>query len=157
MNTASIRDELFRFDMELDLEEDIPAELEEFILLARLGVEDEALRLAQDVLWRHTHHYPVFAEVAGFLAEHRLFGELRTLVNHLYDRKVEFRDREEQEFVQFLSSLMLQDHETHITEANVIDSGFCNSTADESKPLSPTQVCHNVADRVRTDSIRCIR
>lgn len=55
--------------MELDLFEDIAAELEDFILLSKLGVTDEAFELVDAVLVRHIRFFPVFAEITGFLID----------------------------------------------------------------------------------------
>ena len=57
------------FEANLDLEEDLVAELENFLLHVRLKVTVDALEIVDNVLWRHLHHFPVFAEVAGFLIE----------------------------------------------------------------------------------------
>ena len=49
MNEEDVRREML-LNMDIDLEEDISAELEDFILLARLGVVEEAQDLIQNVL-----------------------------------------------------------------------------------------------------------
>ncbi|KAK5070214.1 hypothetical protein LTR64_002053 [Lithohypha guttulata] len=101
-------EEQFGFEMDLDLEEDVQAELEDFILLARLGVEDEALHLARTVLWHHVHHFPVFAEVAGFLLEHRLNDRLQELISEMNEKDIHFQLEEQQAFSLLIYELSSQ-------------------------------------------------
>lgn len=54
------------FDMELELEEDVDACLEDFVFFARLGLRGRARQLAKHVLWQHIDFFPVFAEVCAF-------------------------------------------------------------------------------------------
>lgn len=75
--------ESFRIDMELDLKEDVAAELEDFILLSRLGVVEEALQMVEHVLWRHFRFFPVYAEVCIFLIQIDEKGLLRKIVKDL--------------------------------------------------------------------------
>lgn len=55
------------FNERLELEEDVAAELEDFALLVRLGIYDEAYQHLDTILWNHLDQYAVFAEVAQFL------------------------------------------------------------------------------------------
>lgn len=55
--------------MEICLEEDVAAELDDFLLLRLLGIDDEAKILAQNVLWTHLRHFSVFAEVVDYAIE----------------------------------------------------------------------------------------
>ncbi|KAK5094837.1 hypothetical protein LTS08_008455 [Lithohypha guttulata] len=98
-------EEQFGFEMDLDLEEDVQAELEDFILLARLGVEDGALHLARTVLWRHVHHFPVFAEVADFLLELRADVYLHELFSAMKEKDIQFPHEEQQAFTHLVHEL----------------------------------------------------
>lgn len=87
------------FDMELELEEDIDAYLVDFVFLARLGVTDEARKLAEQILWRHIDFFPVFAEVCAFyimLNEHQAVSEL---LLDLAANRISFADPHQQGFV----------------------------------------------------------
>lgn len=99
-----VLDDQVNFDIDLELEEDIVAELEEFILLARLGAVDEASALVRNVLWPHTYLFPVFAEVSGFLAEHDI-GSLKALLQKLTSQNFSFADDDEKEFFDVVSIL----------------------------------------------------
>lgn len=103
MNEEDVRREML-LNMDIDLEEDISAELEDFILLARLGVVEEAQDLIQNVLRRHVDHFPVFAEVAGFCVEQQQLQPLRLLLDEVQSRDVHFPIQEETDF---LSAVML--------------------------------------------------
>ena len=72
--------DLMIFNARLELEEDVAAELEDFALLVRIGIYDEAYRHLDTILWDHLDHYAVFAEVAQFLADR----------NDMTDRKKAF-------------------------------------------------------------------
>jgi len=145
---ADVGDQSPEFDIELDLEEDIPAELEEFVLLARLGVKDEALRLAQDVLWRHIHQFPVFAEIAGFLIEHNIIRMLQTLREPSKRHSVTSQDPAIRGFGEWVLSCSAgcdMDIKDTIRLGNTIDIGRrieFGITLVEAEQLSPIQVCH---------------
>ena len=148
MSIASAGDESSRFDMEMELEEDVPAELEDFIFLARLGVKDEALRLAQNVLWRHIYQFPVFAEIAGFLIEHNLIRMLETLRHSSMRHIVTSQDPATREFGEFvLGYLVFYDIDTKdsIRFGDTIDIERRIKSGNnwiEAELLSPIQVCY---------------
>lgn len=54
----------------MDLKEDIAAELEDFVLLARLGITDKALEIVDHGLCRHLHVFAVTAETGGFMVQY---------------------------------------------------------------------------------------
>jgi len=89
----------------LELEEDIAAELEDFVLVARLGIIADAQRLVSDVLWRHLQFFPVVAEVAEFLLGCGLWKSLDELVRELDRRNILFDDDDEKETVRRLRFL----------------------------------------------------
>lgn len=89
---------------ELQLHEDIGAEIEDIILLRRLGFPDEVLDIIDNVLWRHAALFPVFAEVSAFLCERGDGRRLRKLVDdvlktNLYARNFKGNEWEFFEFV----------------------------------------------------------
>lgn len=69
--------------MELPLKEDIGAELDYFVFLTLLGLDDEASEFAIAVLWRHLGHFPVAAEIAGYMVSQNDFEGLSRLWNTL--------------------------------------------------------------------------
>lgn len=82
-NTSSSTPREIIFETELPFEEDIVAELENFILYGRLGLVDEALEILENVLWKHLKQFPVFAEAAAFLVEHDQYARLQELMKHV--------------------------------------------------------------------------
>ena len=87
---------------EMNLKEDLAAELEEFILLSRLGIYDEAIAIADHILCRHLSVFPVMAEVSSYLIERQEFQRLKALVDMLNAQHVTFTGTSEAEFVEFL-------------------------------------------------------
>ncbi|RYP05470.1 hypothetical protein DL765_009834 [Monosporascus sp. GIB2] len=67
-------------DMEFDIEEDIQAELEDFIFLSRLGLFREARELFKQNLEPHLGFFPVLAEFADMLLEEGAYAELSQLL-----------------------------------------------------------------------------
>lgn len=124
MSGDATTEEQFGFEMDLDLEEDVQVELEDFILLARLGVKDEALHLARTVLWRHVYHFPVFAEVAGFLLEHRLNEHLRELISEMNEEDIHFQLGEQQAFSLLIYELSSQTLDRFALFRRLIDVDF---------------------------------
>lgn len=104
-NIGSPGDREMIFETDIPLEEDIVAELEEFILLGRLGIVDEAVQLLQNVLWRHLRFFPVLAEAAAFLLEHELWAQFQALLEELDLRKIQFEDHDEVDFIDVLHVL----------------------------------------------------
>ncbi|KAK5093368.1 hypothetical protein LTR70_004740 [Exophiala xenobiotica] len=86
----------------LELEEDIPAELEDFVLVSRLGMVADAQRLVSDVLWRHLRYFPVVAEIAEFFLGSGLWESLDDLVRELDRRRISFDDYNEKEVLRRL-------------------------------------------------------
>lgn len=135
-----VTDEQVNFDVELDLEEDIAAELEDFIFLARLGVVDDASALVRNVLWPHAHQFPVFAEISSFLAEHDL-DSLKILLQEFAARNTSFTDDEEKEFINVIS-LFIGDVSTAYLENQVSLISYLMRIASKGKSpkLSPVKV-----------------
>lgn len=65
-----------------DIVEDIPAELEDFIFLARLGCFEEARELFEEILRPHEGFFPVVAEFADMLLEEGCYDELSQLLTN---------------------------------------------------------------------------
>jgi hypothetical protein len=62
---------------EVDVEEDIPGELEAFIRLNRLGRYSEAKAFFEETLRPHADQFPIFIEYADLLLEQGNFSSLR--------------------------------------------------------------------------------
>jgi hypothetical protein len=77
------------------LKEDVGAELDYFVFLTLLGIDDEASEFASTVLWRHLQHFPVTAEIAGYLVARDDIGELRRLGEALENRQIRFENADE--------------------------------------------------------------
>lgn len=103
--SATTGDSELVYEGSLELEEDIPAELEDFVIVARLGMTEDAQRLVSDVLWRHLHFFPVVAEIAEFFLGSGLWGSLRNLVRELDRRRIFFGDYNETEMLRRLRIL----------------------------------------------------
>lgn len=94
------------FDMDLDIEEDVDACLQEFIYLSKLHMRKEAYALATSTLRRHIDFFPVFAELAAFFIlseESDGRSEASGLILDLSCRKVSFEDAEEQNYAQMVA------------------------------------------------------
>ena len=91
--------------LEVICKEDVAAELEDFVFLARLGVIDEALDLVDNILWRHIHIFPVMAEVAGYLLELNDRDRLRALVNKARKHGIAFPDERDERLWLLISQL----------------------------------------------------
>jgi hypothetical protein len=69
-----------RMQLEFAIEEDIPAELEDFVRLSRLGMFKDAEELFDQTLRDHANLFPVAAEYADFLLEQGTYGKLGEFV-----------------------------------------------------------------------------
>jgi len=78
--------------MELDIVEDVPAELEEFILLVRLRRFKEARELYKQNLKPHEGFFPVLAEFADMLLEECCYTELSQLLSDLPSKAMFSKD-----------------------------------------------------------------
>lgn len=67
-------------NMKFDIVEDIPAELESFIFLVRLGRFEEAYQLFDQLLVQHMGSFPVLGEYADMLLEEGRYADLRQLL-----------------------------------------------------------------------------
>jgi hypothetical protein len=67
-------------EMDFDIVEDIPAELEDFIFLSRLGLIKEAHELFEQNLKPYLGFFPVLAEFADMLLEEGVYAELSQLL-----------------------------------------------------------------------------
>ncbi|KAK5093630.1 hypothetical protein LTS08_008874 [Lithohypha guttulata] len=92
-----------RLDMEIILEEDVMAELEDFAFLSQLGLVDESYKLLEAVVWRHLKHFPVVAEIGAFAIDN---GDA-DLVLHLFVEKVGRRIQYTEEQEHYLRTLAL--------------------------------------------------
>lgn len=78
----------------MQVEEDIGAEIEDFIFCSRLGLEDEALQIAEQALWKHLKCFPVFAEVALFLVWNLDMKRLDDLAHKVRKDRIQFAEAE---------------------------------------------------------------
>jgi hypothetical protein len=67
-------------DMMLDIVEDIPAELEDFIFLSRLAIFEEAKGLFEQNLRPYISFFPVLAEYTDMLLDEGLYADLTQLL-----------------------------------------------------------------------------
>ena len=81
--------------MEFDIEEDIPAELEEFVLHSRLGLFQTGLQIFNQTLERHSNLFPIVAEFADFLLEQQHYQRLSDFLSPLLANG-RFQEDEEQ-------------------------------------------------------------
>lgn len=94
------------FDVDLDIEEDVDACLEEFIYLSKLHMREEAYNLANSTLRRYIDFFPVFAELSAFfILSEQSDGrfDASNLVLDLHIRKISFESPEEQNYVQMVA------------------------------------------------------
>lgn len=96
------------FDTELPLREDIGAELDDFLTLDLLGINDEARDLTQTVLWRHLRHFPVFAEVADYAIDKNDELLQAQLLATIRGQAIEFHPAEERLFLNTVTELLDQ-------------------------------------------------
>lgn len=94
---------------DIKLEEDIEAELEDFILLTRLGVHREAKEIYHEVLKEHQNLFPVFAELAGFFVELGEMNQLSALLEDLGPTGATFDNSDRRELLSLLSSFAKAD------------------------------------------------
>lgn len=65
---------------DIDIEEDVPAALEHFLMLSMVGMYQDGQEYFDRILSRHLHAFPVFAEYADFLIQARNRARLRQLL-----------------------------------------------------------------------------
>lgn len=91
---------------DLELEEDIEAELEHFILLVRLGFTDDAREFHRDVLHESDHLFPVFAELVAFYMELNEMSQISTLIHRFESSHRIFTSSDKHEMMYFLKYLV---------------------------------------------------
>lgn len=89
----------------LTLEEDIEAELEDFVLRARLGHVQEAEDFHNLILKKHENLFPVFGELVAFYMDIDKEQSLVQLVQRLESTKIVFNSPEKRELVYFLKRI----------------------------------------------------
>lgn len=102
LKSISTEDEVI---LEMDAYEDVAAELEDFIFLARLGLHEEALEAVDSILWRHLNLFAVLAEVGGFLVEQNHLEKLGDVLGEAKTQGVECQTYEEKAFVELLEQI----------------------------------------------------
>lgn len=144
------------FEMNMDVVEDVPAELEHFIRLARLGLVTGARGYFNEVLKRHLKWFPVFAEFVDFLADRVQHREELPDLCDIADEAHRTFSNEELELLdvyQCLRSIHQQDSPLHLP---TIDQMRANDFFTRG-PLSPTAaqvieiVCIRIPDMLSLD------
>lgn len=92
--------------VELALREDIGAELDDFLLLSLLGIDDEARESAREILWRHLRHFPVFAEIADYLIQRNDVFLKTQLLQTITTENIHFADPREAKFLATIVELL---------------------------------------------------
>lgn len=90
------------FDVEMALQEDVGAELDYFIFLTLLGLDDEAQDFASTVLWSHLQHFPVLAEIANYFVGRNQINGLKQLLDRVEEADIQFDDAEENSFLTYI-------------------------------------------------------
>lgn len=119
------------FRMELPLEEDLVAELEQFVYLGRLGVVGEALQILDEILWQHLRHFPVLAEAAAFLIEHGKWNKLKMLVDELHRRDITYTSADETQFVEMLRLFLKHKAYEPNTDSGGLDTALTQFDAED--------------------------
>lgn len=97
------------FAMDMELEEDVDAYLEDFNLYCGLGSVREAQEIAEKVLWKHIDLFPVFAELAAFYINNHDRRAILELIAELVIRDVTFHDNNEREFLKMTALYAKED------------------------------------------------
>lgn len=92
------------YEMRLTVREDVGAELDEFLCLKLLGCDEDALKVVEELLWRHLRFFPVFAEIAGSAIEENDMSLLQRLLEFIQQAEVCLESSEE---LQFLADVQL--------------------------------------------------
>lgn len=92
------------FKVSLRLEEDLETELEDFALLARLGITNEAYHILRKVLLQHLSNFAVVAEIVQFLLDQQDWAFLDVVLKDVHTRDLALNN-EQQALLQSLSSL----------------------------------------------------
>lgn len=92
--------------VELPVYEDIGAEIDDFLALSLLGLEDEARDLAQTILWPHLRHFPVFAEVADYAIDKNDELLQRQLLRSIREQRIQFTQPEERSFLETVTEIL---------------------------------------------------
>ncbi|KAK5096309.1 hypothetical protein LTS08_007565 [Lithohypha guttulata] len=133
------------FMLKIDMEEDVGAEVEDFVLYARLGLVDDAIAVIHEVLWRHLLFFPALAEIGLFLIEEDNTKELQLMLELL--RRQNFTavlEAEETRFVDVLNTL-LPPGEPAVTSLRNLGPDRCSLLYDKTrdpgvKDRSPIQI-----------------
>jgi len=133
---------------EMNVQEDVAAELEAFILRSRLGLWDEANEILDKALWRHLNFFPVFAEIAVYLVEredNERFSRLKTKVGEenlvfakISEEHLVFAKTEEEDFVK----TFVARYQSTVFGAPLAIPHLLRPGGSES--LSPVQVCLSI-------------
>lgn len=123
------------FDVEMTLQEDVGAELDYFIFLTLLGLDDEAQDFASTVLWSHLQHFPVLAEIANYFVGRNHIEGLKQLLDHVEEADIHFDAAEESLFLTYIRLIEVDQYavsrEWYQTAADLTDK-FDNWSSETS-------------------------
>lgn len=131
------------FVMELALQEDIGAELDDFLLLKLLGIHDEARDSVQMILWRHLRYFPVFAEVADYVIEKDDPLLKRRLLETIVFESIHFSHPDEKLFMETIRELLNAGHtydSDFVLGSTIFFKHFDNSVLVRNKPSNHLHV-----------------
>lgn len=115
-------------DMELALQEDIGAELDDFLLLSLLGIDGEAQECIRIVLWRHLRYFPIFAEVADYLIEKGDTSLKAQLLRTIMSENINFPHPHERVFLDTVVTILEDEHQA--VQRFLLDFGIISSSFD---------------------------
>lgn len=113
-----------RFDMKL--EEDVGAAIEDLIMYSRLGFVNHALKVINEVLWRHILFFPALAELSLFLLEQDKMRRLRSILTLLTRQALDYREifsDDEKAFVRLLGEITSPLDSSHTKALGIFQSG----------------------------------
>lgn len=124
--------------IELPLREDVGAEVADFLTLGLLGIDKEATDLAQTILWRHLHHFPVFAEVADYAVDKDNESLQTELLRITREQAIQFTHPNEQSFLKAVIEILDPKKQLSITWSSMREQ-----MARFNQWSSPTLVSHH--------------
>lgn len=86
------------FEMQVPLEEDVGAELDYFVFLTLLGIDDEAEEFVSTVLSRHFRLFPVFAEISSYFVRQYNMTQMQLLMLFALNAGIETNDEDENSY-----------------------------------------------------------
>lgn len=95
------------FPLQMEIEEDLEQEIENFVRLKRLGQYKKAHEMFEEVLTRHIAFFPVVAEYADLLLEQGRYGVLSKFLDIQIECMESVFEEDEVELLRIMRSLAL--------------------------------------------------